>query len=340
MTTPTRLGLLAVALPATLTLPTTALAQWSHQRLSEPRSGAAATSVGNLALFAGGFAFGNESSIVDIHDTATSSWRTARLSTARYAIGAASAGGRAYFGGGVGVSASSTLDVYDPATDTWTVLQLPTVRGATAAAAAETTVVFSDGRHADILDTSTMAWTSTTLSLPREGVCATAVQGFVLFAGSSSLTGQDHVDVYDDSIGAAYCVPATANSTGAPAELALLGFPGAASQGSVHALVTSLPPHALGLLLTSRTQGFTPNPAGSQGNLCLGGSIGRFVAPGQVLTSGLGGTCGATIDLTALPQPLGPAAVSAGETWNFQAWYRDAVPTPTSNFSSACSIQF
>jgi hypothetical protein len=33
-------------------------------------------------------------------------------------------------------------------------------------------------------------------------------------------------------------------------------------------------------------------------------------------------------------------AVLAGETWNFQAWYRDLNPTTTSNFTNAVSIAF
>jgi hypothetical protein len=39
--------------------------------------------------------------------------------------------------------------------------------------------------------------------------------------------------------------------------------------------------------------------------------------------------------------PLSPAAaVQPGETWNFTCWYRDANPTPTSNFTDGVSVVF
>ncbi|MFT6833658.1 MAG: hypothetical protein ACJAZN_003843, partial [Planctomycetota bacterium] len=40
-----------------------------------------------------------------------------------------------------------------------------------------------------------------------------------------------------------------------------------------------------------------------------------------------------------IPTPGGLVSGTAGETWNFQAWYRDAVSgTPTSNFTDGISI--
>jgi hypothetical protein len=47
-----------------------------------------------------------------------------------------------------------------------------------------------------------------------------------------------------------------------------------------------------------------------------------------------------TLDLTAFPQPGGTHGVMPGETWNFQCWYRDANPGPTSNFTDGISITF
>ena len=40
------------------------------------------------------------------------------------------------------------------------------------------------------------------------------------------------------------------------------------------------------------------------------------------------------------PTPTGLVQVAAGETWNFQAWYRDANPGPTSNFTPSVSVLF
>ncbi|MFT7170977.1 MAG: hypothetical protein ACI80K_004128 [Paracoccaceae bacterium] len=44
------------------------------------------------------------------------------------------------------------------------------------------------------------------------------------------------------------------------------------------------------------------------------------------------------LDLADIPSPTGSVSAMAGETWYFQAWYRDLNPTPTSNFSSSTSI--
>ena len=47
-----------------------------------------------------------------------------------------------------------------------------------------------------------------------------------------------------------------------------------------------------------------------------------------------------SIDLSAMPMNP-PTAVQPGETWNFQAWYRDQVGgQPTSNFTDAVRIQY
>ncbi len=84
-------------------------------------------------------------------------------------------------------------------------------------------------------------------------------------------------------------------------------------------------------------QGLVFNPGGSQGTLCLGGAIGRLTQ--YVMNSGAGGRFSARIDLGDLPAPLG-SAVDPGETWHFQAWFRDHNPGPTSNFSDAVSVPF
>ncbi|MEZ6020927.1 MAG: hypothetical protein R3F17_12725 [Planctomycetota bacterium] len=48
-----------------------------------------------------------------------------------------------------------------------------------------------------------------------------------------------------------------------------------------------------------------------------------------------------TLDLTQTPTPSVPVAVQAGETWNFQAWYRDFIGGQSvSNFTDAISIAF
>ena len=45
------------------------------------------------------------------------------------------------------------------------------------------------------------------------------------------------------------------------------------------------------------------------------------------------------LDALALPFDP-PTAVQAGETWNFQAWFRDANPDSTSNFTDGVAGTF
>jgi hypothetical protein len=109
----------------------------------------------------------------------------------------------------------------------------------------------------------------------------------------------------------------------------------------VRLIASSMPLNAFGVFLTSRTPGSVANPGGSQGVLCFGGSIGRFVGPGQIQSSGATGSISLQIDLTSVPQPAGPVAVVPGETWHFQAWFRDTVGgSATSNFTNGLTAAF
>lgn len=138
-------------------------------------------------------------------------------------------------------------------------------------------------------------------------------------------------------IGTAYCEPAVANSTGVAGVAGARGST-AVFQNSLELVATELPANQFGFFLTSLTQGMNPGAGGSQGSLCLAGEIGRFNAP--ALNSGALGEMVQVVDLTALPQPLGVVSVVAGETWHFQAWYRDLNPGPASNFTSGVSASF
>ena len=77
---------------------------------------------------------------------------------------------------------------------------------------------------------------------------------------------------------------------------------------------------------------------GSQGTLCLGGSVGRYSQQAQ--QSGSAGAFSLPIDLTAIPQPMGAVSVLAGQTWSFQCWHRDANLGITSHLSNGLPIQF
>ena len=100
---------------------------------------------------------------------------------------------------------------------------------------------------------------------------------------------------------------------------------------------SQLPANKFGYFITSQTQGFVQGPGNSQGNLCLSGTIGRYVA--LVGSSGPVGRLTIQIDLADMPPPA-QSQVLSGETWNFQAWYRDNNPGPTSNFTDAVAVTF
>lgn len=141
-------------------------------------------------------------------------------------------------------------------------------------------------------------------------------------------------------IGAPYCQPAVANSTGSPALCRAFGSDERASD-RVLLVAFQLPNNSFGYFLTSITQGLVVGPGGSQGDLCLGGDIGRYNASGQVFNSLSVGRAELALALGATPTPaLGLISIQAGETWHYQAWYRDANPTSTSNFTDAVSILY
>ena len=142
------------------------------------------------------------------------------------------------------------------------------------------------------------------------------------------------------SIGTRYCSPGATNSTGSPSSISASGTVTVAENNLV-LIAEDLPLNAFGFFLTSQSQGFVANPGGSDGNLCLGGSIGRYVGPGQIVNSGATGSFALPLDLTRTPTPTGLVAIAAGETWNFQAWHRDAVGgAATSNFTDGLEVQF
>ncbi|MEZ6015512.1 MAG: hypothetical protein R3F49_10385 [Planctomycetota bacterium] len=141
-----------------------------------------------------------------------------------------------------------------------------------------------------------------------------------------------------DLVGARYCTPATPNSTGAAATIEARGNLLAASN-DLDLKALDLPQNSFGYFLTSRTTGALVGAGGSQGTLCLGGNIGRYVGSGQIQNSGAAGSFGLVLDLTQTPTPTGLVPVAAGETWHFTAWFRDSVSgTSTSNFTDAVSL--
>lgn len=135
--------------------------------------------------------------------------------------------------------------------------------------------------------------------------------------------------------GTVFCDPASANSTGSPAQLS--AFFGSGVGSDLHLDMIDGPPMEFGYFLVGTTIQEPGLPVGN-GTLCLDPanplgrynvfgtdrfSLGQFDAFG-VMQNGAGTSIvGSGFDVpTTLPLPGDPMILS-GETWHFQAWYRD-----------------
>jgi len=136
-------------------------------------------------------------------------------------------------------------------------------------------------------------------------------------------------------IGGTYCI-AEVNSTGAAASISGAGSAVAAAN-DLTLTASQMPPNTFGIFVVSETQGNVPM-AGGQGTLCLAGAIGRYQQ--SILSAGPAGTFSLSPDLTQVPAPSTTYAAAPGMTLNFQAWFRDANPTQTSNYTNGFSITF
>jgi hypothetical protein len=140
-------------------------------------------------------------------------------------------------------------------------------------------------------------------------------------------------------VGTSYCVAAS-NSTGGRAAIEALGST-SATANQLRLTTTSLPANAFGFYLVSRTQGLVVGAGGSFGRLCLGGTIGRYQRPGEVMGSGPAGEFSLDLDLTDTPQPLGSVSVLPGDTWFWTTWFRDQEGgVAVSNFSNGLEVLF
>ena len=134
------------------------------------------------------------------------------------------------------------------------------------------------------------------------------------------------------SVGQPFCEGATTNSTGVAGQLLALGTNSIPANDLV-LYGYDLPPNQFALLLASTNTGIVGYPGGSQGILCLTGSIGRF----DPVLIGSNGVMSTQADYQDWPNN---GTVLPGQTWHFQLWHRDQNPTVTSNFSTAWSVSF
>ena len=126
--------------------------------LSVKRERPVATSVGNYALFGGGYGSGY-SSTVDAYDTSLTRTTPTALSAARQQLAATTVGNYALFGGGSGSGSPghlSTVDAYDTSLTRTTPTALSVAREFLAATTVGNYALFGGGRDSHYYFSSTV----------------------------------------------------------------------------------------------------------------------------------------------------------------------------------------
>lgn len=185
---------------------------------------------------------------------------------------------------------------------------------------------------------STSSWASGAVELTIQPSWA----GQLLRFGfeSTATNYEDSTRLYDNlafgpvPIGSNYCVTSI-NSSGGAATISAIGSE-LAADNNLLLIAEGMPPGQFGIFAVSATQG--QQPLGN-GAVCLSGAIGRFQGPGQIQATGTTGSFGVLIDLSAIPLGGGPVSTQPGQTWNFQAWFREGVGAG-SNLSDGVSVTF
>ena len=139
-------------------------------------------------------------------------------------------------------------------------------------------------------------------------------------------------------VGESYCGPALANSTGEAAEISAFGTGVAGEQ--LQLLAVNLPRNQNVLFITSQSWGHYHIPF-AQGFICVDGNqMASFRCPGQVVAAGPDGRASIAVDTNSIPYAQ-PVSILPGETWYFQAWFRDpAQVLAPSAFTDAVEISF
>lgn len=190
--------------------------QWETSRLSAPRHGTAAVSVGQKIYIAGGYHLKTkeESDVVDIYDVSDKTWTSARLSQARHNIAAVAVGNKILFAGGgvsvlgtnLGIS-SDVIDMYDVPAKTWSVQKLSIPRDWISSVTHAGKAYFAGGygpdekasARIDVYDSATDTWDTLSLPAARFALSAVSASGRLLFAGGQTETNEymQRVDIWD-----------------------------------------------------------------------------------------------------------------------------------------------
>ncbi|MCP3916220.1 MAG: hypothetical protein GY711_11745 [bacterium] len=138
------------------------------------------------------------------------------------------------------------------------------------------------------------------------------------------------------------CSNPVPNSTGVGALIFAAGSTSAGA-ANVRLYAVNVPAGQAGIFFASRTLGFVIGPGGSQGNICVLGSQGRYSMPGDIFFGAGAGSYtpigGLQVGSRPVPtSPLPGEAIVAGDTWNWQAWHRDIAGN--TNFTNVVQITF
>ena len=126
-------------------------------QLSAARNRISATTVGNYALFGGGWGSGNAKfSTVDAYNTSLTRTTPTALSVERGASAATTVGNYALFGGGYGSDPLSTVDAYDTSLTRTTPTALRVAREFLAATTVGNYALFGGGRDSHYYFSSTV----------------------------------------------------------------------------------------------------------------------------------------------------------------------------------------
>ncbi|MEL6714126.1 MAG: hypothetical protein AAFP86_10145 [Planctomycetota bacterium] len=131
-----------------------------------------------------------------------------------------------------------------------------------------------------------------------------------------------------------YCT-SNPNSSGASAVLSGSGS-SSLTLADLTLDATGMPPSQFCLFFFGDGDDFVPGFAGSEGNLCVGGSL--FRLNNFIQSTGATGTASLAVPFTGLPTG---ASIDPGETWYYQTWFRDVVGgVQTSNTTTAVEVTF
>ena len=164
---------------------------WSTTNLAEARIGLAGASVGDTALFAGGYTFPGFSSRVDFYNSTLNSWTVGSLSEGREGLVATTMGTKVFFAGGAVAfgntpAYSRKVDIYDNATQSWTNASLSQpAQFVGAAVDANKVLFFPFGTRMEIYNSISNTWYFSDLNQPLYSSSVIGAGGQIYVAGGA-----------------------------------------------------------------------------------------------------------------------------------------------------------